>query len=138
MRSSLKPVVLESDSTVTQDDKCCVITPDFGTYHEILAVNGPVAFLDVLAPSYDHHTGSRICQYYKELQGDTVEHHGKLIKWFTPVGQPNDFWCEPEDYRGPSVVEAIKDLCLQKNVWWLSSDDFRIFYFIVPVDVHYK
>lgn len=110
LRHSVKPVVLESDSCVTAEDKCCVITPEFGTYHEIVAVNGPVAFLDILAPSYDHVTGLRTCQYYEEIQeqSSATQYQGKHVKWLAPISQPRDFWCNEENYEGPSVLENLK------------------------------
>ncbi|XP_076104835.1 2-aminoethanethiol dioxygenase-like [Mytilus galloprovincialis] len=112
LRQSIKPVILEEESIFSSDDNCCVVTPNHGTYHELVAVNGPVAFLDILAPSYDHASGARICQYYEEIKGqnEEIKHLGKPLIWFTPISQPSDFWCDPEEYEGPSVVDALNEI----------------------------
>lgn len=110
-KNTLKPVSLENDIVVSSDDDCCVLTPDSGTYHELTAHNGPVAFLDILAPSYDHSTtGQRICQYYKEIgqKSHQTRHQGKQIKWLLPISPPDEFWCDHTDYDGPSILDALK------------------------------
>lgn len=111
-KNALKPVYLENDCAVSSEDDCCVLTPDSGTYHELSAHNGPVAFLDILAPSYDHSTtGQRICQYYREIgrKSHQTRHQGKQVKWLLPISSPDEFWCDHTEYEGPSIVDALKN-----------------------------
>ncbi|XP_077992341.1 2-aminoethanethiol dioxygenase-like [Glandiceps talaboti] len=83
-------------------------------YHDIEAVDGPAAFLDILGPPYDP-DGGRDCTYYRELEGLSVQDQSKLsaatpaasvdgdVRWLQPIPQPRDFWCGYEEYPGPKV-----------------------------------
>jgi cysteamine dioxygenase len=50
-----------------KDSDAITLEPNEGNYHSISAVDGPAAFLDLLAPPYDHHDNTRVCQYYTEI-----------------------------------------------------------------------
>lgn len=79
-------------------------------------MEGPAAFLDILAPPYNPDDG-RDCHYYKLLQ--TVAERETDVKsneeqqgeekekeeesWLLEVPQPEDFWCGGEPYPGPAV-----------------------------------
>jgi hypothetical protein len=58
----------------------------------------------------DHVTGLRTCQYYEEIQeqSSATQYQGKHVKWLAPISQPRDFWCNEENYEGPSVLENLK------------------------------
>ena len=45
----------EEDSVVqlTPDSTCCILSPDKSNIHKIESVEGPAAFLDILAPPYN-------------------------------------------------------------------------------------
>ena len=66
-KSSVRAVDRFDPVLITPKCHPCVLTPDVGNFHEILSSEGPMAFLDILAPPYDRESGSRECNYYKEF-----------------------------------------------------------------------
>ena len=114
-----------SDGVYDVDSDACVLTPSDANLHEIEAVNGPAAFLDVLAPPYDP-SGGRECHYYKEYtfkdQNDkrrlspsssssssTDGHQQEDITWLVETSHPDDFWCDSSTYQGPAVNPRFID-----------------------------
>lgn len=91
------------DVTMTVNDSSCVVTPSDGNIHEIASVDGPMAFVDILAPPYDHVTGQRVCQYYEKYKWDTPTKAEGEIHWLMGIDPPNSFWCDTMDYTGPSL-----------------------------------
>ncbi|XP_016076215.1 PREDICTED: 2-aminoethanethiol dioxygenase, partial [Miniopterus natalensis] len=91
------------------DNGPCVLTPHRDNLHQIDAVDGPAAFLDILAPPYDPDDG-RDCHYYrvlepvraKEAPGSSCDLPREV--WLLETPQADDFWCEGEPYPGPKVV----------------------------------
>ena len=77
-------------------DKPCVLYPDNENIHEVYAENGPMAFLDVLAPPY---SDDRECHYYIDLSsGQFGVHH--LYDKGTESG---DYYTEEIVYTGPPI-----------------------------------
>lgn len=102
-RSSLRPTVLKSVGEYTEESSPCVLSPQRDNIHQIDAVDGPTAFLDILAPPYDPDEG-RDCHYYKILHahsGAEAQEQGGL--WLLEIPQPSEFWCGGEPYPGPKV-----------------------------------
>ena len=97
----VKTVRVESEGTLTADQDCCQLTPSRGNLHEITAVSEMAAFVDILAPPYDH-SENRDCHYYSEIpmQGASASSD---IKWIIQVPQPLDFWCDSLEYKGPDL-----------------------------------
>ncbi|XP_053269519.1 2-aminoethanethiol (cysteamine) dioxygenase a [Pleuronectes platessa] len=114
--ASLWRSTLRSVAEYSENSGPCLLTPLRDNLHQIDAVEGPAAFLDILAPPYNPDDG-RDCHYYKILQ--TVldrEMDGKINEaqqgedkekeeetWLLEVPQPDDFWCGGEPYPGPVV-----------------------------------
>ncbi|CAL8258993.1 unnamed protein product [Lota lota] len=106
---SLRRSVLRSTGEYTEHSGPCVLAPHRDNLHRIDAVDGPTAFLDILAPPYDPDDG-RDCHYYKvvpeaarEAGGpQTPQDHGSEV-WLMEISQPPDFWCGSEPYPGPGV-----------------------------------
>ncbi|XP_068610735.1 2-aminoethanethiol dioxygenase-like [Brachionichthys hirsutus] len=115
--SFLRRSVLRSVAEYSEHCGPCLLTPVQDNFHQIAAVEGPAAFLDILAPPYDPDDG-RDCHYYRVLQiaaeeggagGKSIkEHQGEkkektAVTWLLEVPQPEDFWCGGEPYPGPAV-----------------------------------
>uniref|UniRef100_UPI003AAF7782 2-aminoethanethiol (cysteamine) dioxygenase b n=1 Tax=Centroberyx gerrardi TaxID=166262 RepID=UPI003AAF7782 len=109
-RGALRRAVLRSTGEYTEESGPCVLAPDRDNLHQIDAVDGPTAFLDILAPPYDPDDG-RDCHYYKvltETEGQQTEEAQKEKEkepevWLMEISQPPDFWCGGEPYPGPEV-----------------------------------
>lgn len=90
--------VKEPERIVTEKDPAVLLTPSKGNIHEIQAVDGGAAFVDVLAPPYMSDIegmGPRPCNYFKEVgekQGYT-----ELIK----VEKVPEYWTDVSPYLGP-------------------------------------
>ncbi|XP_072279910.1 2-aminoethanethiol dioxygenase [Pyxicephalus adspersus] len=117
-RSSVFRAMLRSSGEYGDSSPPCLLSPHRDNLHQISAVDGPAAFLDILAPPYDPDDG-RDCHYYKLLPGST-EHtntgegdghqqaaadgvHPREV-WLLEIPQPDDFWCGGEPYPGPKVT----------------------------------
>lgn len=109
--ASLRRTVFRSSAEYTENSGPCLLTPVQENLHQINAVEGPAAFLDILAPPYNVDDG-RDCHYYRVLQtpeeGRTDEQQGdeekkEKVTWMLEIPEPEDFWCGPEPYPGPAV-----------------------------------
>lgn len=97
---------LRSSGEFTQQSAPCVLSPRMDNLHQIDALDGPAAFLDILAPPYDPDDG-RDCHYYRVLR--TASKNGDDEKdeetaWLLEIPQPEEFWCGGEPYPGPKVT----------------------------------
>ncbi|XP_005386010.1 PREDICTED: 2-aminoethanethiol dioxygenase [Chinchilla lanigera] len=107
-REAVRPGILRSRAVYTEASGPCVLTPHRDNLHQIDAVDGPAAFLDILAPPYDPDDG-RDCHYYrvlepvrpKEASGSACDLPREV--WLLETPQADDFWCEGEPYPGPRV-----------------------------------
>lgn len=95
------------EEEVNADDVPCLLTPDEGNVHEVCAVDGPMAFLDILSPPYDN---VRKCHYYKTLSpvstdNRTTQGASNLegIVCLIETAQPHDFYCDQHTYEGPEI-----------------------------------
>ncbi|XP_059386508.1 2-aminoethanethiol dioxygenase-like [Carassius carassius] len=100
----VRRAVLRSSGHFSDQSAPCILTPVKDNLHEIDAVDGPAAFLDILAPPYDPDNG-RDCHYYRVLQtaGKKSEQSSGDETWLLEIPQPDDFWCGGEPYPGPEV-----------------------------------
>lgn len=101
---ALRRSVLRSTGEYTVESGPCVLAPDRDNLHQIDAVDGPTAFLDILAPPYDPEDG-RDCHYYRVLS-QAEEGCGAQMDqevWLMEIPQPAEFWCGSEPYPGPEV-----------------------------------
>ncbi|KAJ6661585.1 hypothetical protein lerEdw1_013824 [Lerista edwardsae] len=101
--------LLRSHQLYTPASPPCLLSPETDNLHQIDAVDGPAAFLDILAPPYDPEHG-RDCHYYRLLDGRSLSlpvtaDHRDLPKevWLLETSQAADFWCGSEPYPGPRV-----------------------------------
>lgn len=96
---ALRRCVLRSVGEYTEDSGTCVLFPDHDNLHQIDAVDGPTAFMDVLAPPYEPMDG-RDCHYYRLM---TDAGRGAQEVSLMEIPQPSEFWCDSEPYPGPKV-----------------------------------
>ncbi|XP_018604882.1 2-aminoethanethiol dioxygenase-like [Scleropages formosus] len=108
-KEALRRSMVRSAGEYTEQSAPCVLTPHKDNLHQIEAVDGPTAFLDILAPPYDPDDG-RDCHYYRVLQplsepGATRPEspEQKELLWLLEIPQPSEFWCGSEPYPGPQV-----------------------------------
>ncbi|CAL8282351.1 unnamed protein product [Merluccius merluccius] len=107
-KDCLRRSVLRSVGEYSEDSGPCLLTPLRDNLHRIDALDGPAAFLDILAPPYDSEDG-RDCHYYKMLNraedgGPGEEEEDKETEmWLLEIPQPEDFCCGGESYPGPTV-----------------------------------
>lgn len=83
------------------NSESCVLTPEDSNYHEIEAINGPSAFLDILAPPYSTFKDNKVreCRYYKVIQ----EINPKLAQ-LEEMPSPKWFYCDQAPYLGPVLI----------------------------------
>lgn len=101
---AVRRCVLRSTGEFTEESGPCVLSPDRDNLHQIDAVDGPTAFMDILAPPYDPDDG-RDCHYYRVVSDAEVPNPEQEQKeaWLMEISQPPDFWCGGEPYLGPEV-----------------------------------
>lgn len=78
-------------------DDPCVLRPTEGNIHQVDTIDGPAAFVDILAPPYKTDipdVGKRCCKYFNEVN---------LSKDITLaiVSDPKDYWSDIAPYTGP-------------------------------------
>ncbi|KAK7789375.1 hypothetical protein R5R35_007849 [Gryllus longicercus] len=90
---------------VNERDASCVLTPDQGNLHEIIPVNGPAAFIDLLAPPYETtvpNSGERSCHYFKETKlHDSRRQSTPNMVALVSIPCPREFGSEYAPYTGP-------------------------------------
>ena len=80
----------------------------------IESVEGPAAFLDILAPPYNirppewaEDQEERDCHYFRELTGPAGPHNNQdqspAHSWLLMCEPPSSFYCDTEPYRGPEI-----------------------------------
>ncbi|KAM4032069.1 2-aminoethanethiol dioxygenase [Anomaloglossus baeobatrachus] len=108
---SVLRAVLRSTGEYSDSSPPCLLSPHRDNLHQISAVDGPAAFLDILAPPYDPEDG-RDCHYYKLLPPSQAPSPASPEQsaagaseavWLLEIPQPDDFWCGGEPYPGPIV-----------------------------------
>lgn len=99
-RDLLFPVEKHSQASLTDRDDPCVLSPKEGNFHEIVAVGGSAAFLDILAPPYD--MKERDCHYYVPIETKKSDTEAKT--WLLRTPAPADFWCRAAPYTGPKFT----------------------------------
>ncbi|XP_072484954.1 2-aminoethanethiol dioxygenase [Notamacropus eugenii] len=111
-RAVVRRALLRSRAEYTEASAPCLLSPLSDNLHQIDAVDGPAAFLDILAPPYDPDDG-RDCHYYRLLEpagapdaapGPAAPLPLPREVWLLETPQAADFWCEGEPYPGPKVT----------------------------------
>ncbi|KAJ8941552.1 hypothetical protein NQ318_011509 [Aromia moschata] len=91
-----------SSEIVDVNSKTCLLEPNNKNLHEIHSVDGPAAFLDILAPPYGSlipGNGPRLCSYYSVLSQVSP----KIFK-LQEIKSPSWYWTDAFPYTGPQLV----------------------------------
>ncbi|XP_012531145.1 2-aminoethanethiol dioxygenase [Monomorium pharaonis] len=97
-----RPIRLHSNSSA------CTFTPTEKNLHEILCVEGPAAFLDILSPPYDvdeFGKGTRPCTFFKMVKSKLCTEATDIIEevQLSVVENLPDFYSSSLKYRGPPL-----------------------------------
>ena len=98
-----RPISLHSNSPA------CVLTPRDKNLHEILCIEGPAAFLDILSPPYDVDEGGkgpRPCTFFKTVNSKLYTDLPDVTEEVKLLGieGPPDFYSESLKYTGPPLM----------------------------------
>ncbi|XP_066158089.1 2-aminoethanethiol dioxygenase [Euwallacea fornicatus] len=95
---------LNDITVVGPNSPTCVLDPEIKNLHEIESLDGPAAFLDILAPPYDYPLPgyeTRKCSYYTKLS-----QVAQNIFWLQEIRSPSWYWTDSHPYTGPDLYEA--------------------------------
>ena len=99
----LVPAKYDGTRVVTSDtNEVAILDPSTNNLHEIEALNGTAAFVDILAPPYNQM--NRDCRYYAMLGTVHDKHHKMDISWLIETDNPAEFWTDSLPYQGPSPL----------------------------------
>lgn len=87
---------------IGENDEPCVLCPIEGNIHQVDTVDGPAAFIDILAPPYrenglDAGKRQRRCCYYVEVNNRPNDIQLKIVS--DPI---NYYWSDSAKYTGPA------------------------------------
>lgn len=105
----LRPAVKHPPVIRNADQPPLSLCPNEENIHEIMSLDGPAAFLDILSPPYglDTREGSdRDCHYYEQL--GLVNDLDTSKVWLTRIPSPSEFWCDQAQYQGPPLTGVIE------------------------------
>ncbi|EFN68891.1 2-aminoethanethiol dioxygenase [Camponotus floridanus] len=99
-----RPVFLHSNSSA------CILTPSEKNLHQIICVEGPAAFLDILSPPYDvdeFGKGPRPCTFFKVVKSKLCTESSDIIEeiQLSVVESPPDFYSSSLKYIGPPLKD---------------------------------
>lgn len=100
-KKSVITVELMSTEIVDANSQPCLLEPNFKNLHKIESVDGPAAFLDILAPPYMTqipNNGQRQCSYYTVLSQAAPN-----VFRLHEISSPSWYWCDIHPYTGPSI-----------------------------------
>jgi len=97
---------------LTPESYSCVLGPQQSNIHRVESVEGPAAFLDILAPPYNidpspyaEDKQERDCHYFREL---SEPNENPNCKWLLMSEPPASFYCDTEPYMGPRIKSSTE------------------------------
>jgi len=101
-RDFLVPTVYNGCTTIDSKSRdVCVLTPNQRNYHEVVAIDGPAAILDILGPPYKE---DRECHYFKVIATVFDRRLQRDITWLLELEDvPQDYRCDSLPYIGPHI-----------------------------------
>ncbi|XP_056634140.1 2-aminoethanethiol dioxygenase [Diorhabda sublineata] len=106
-RKQLITAELVSNDIVGVESKPCILDPNKRNIHEIHSVDGPAAFIDILAPPYNTEipgVGIRYCSYYSILS-NVLPNVFRLQE----IRNPSWYWTDTLPYLGPNPAANLKE-----------------------------
>ncbi|KAJ8949347.1 hypothetical protein NQ314_008267 [Rhamnusium bicolor] len=101
-RKRILTAELNSSEVIDSSSKTCLLEPNIKNLHEIQSIDGPAAFLDILAPPYGSITpsnGPRLCSYYSVLSQAAPN-----VYRLQEIKSPSWYWTDAFPYTGPELV----------------------------------
>lgn len=101
-KKSIITAELVSTEVVDVNSQPCLLEPSYKNLHKIESVDGPAAFLDILAPPYMTqipNNGERQCSYYNVLSQAAPN-----VFRLHEIKSPSWYWCDIHPYTGPSIT----------------------------------
>ncbi|VEN44307.1 unnamed protein product [Callosobruchus maculatus] len=98
-RKKILTAELVSSEIVDTSSKPCMLEPNDKNLHEIESVDGPAAFLDILAPPYSTlipNNGPRLCSYFAVLSQVSPN-----VFKLQEIKSPSWYWNDMFPYTGP-------------------------------------
>lgn len=101
-KKSIVTAELVSTEIIDANSEPCLLEPNHKNLHEIESVDGPAAFLDILAPPYMTqipNNGQRQCSYYSVLSQAAPN-----VFRLHEINSPSWYWCDVNPYTGPEII----------------------------------
>lgn len=101
-KKSIITAELVSTEIMDVNSQPCLLEPTYKNLHKIESVDGPAAFLDILAPPYMTqipNNGQRQCSYYTVLSQAAPN-----VFRLHEVSSPSWYWCDIHTYTGPNLT----------------------------------
>lgn len=101
-KKSVITAELVSTEVVDVNSQSCLLEPSYKNLHKIESVDGPAAFLDILAPPYMTqvpNNGQRQCSYYTVLSQAAPN-----VFRLHEINSPSWYWCDIHPYAGPCIT----------------------------------
>lgn len=101
-KKSIVTAELVSMEIVDINSQPCLLEPSHKNLHQIESVDGPAAFLDILAPPYMTqiaNNGQRQCSYYTILSQAAPN-----VFRLHEINSPSWYWCDVKPYAGPNII----------------------------------
>lgn len=85
----------------SQNSPALLLTPDERNLHQITAIDGPVAFFDILSPPYDTFIEQRPhvkrkCTFFREAPESAAESISVVLE---KIAQPLSYFCDHVEYQ---------------------------------------
>lgn len=98
-----RPISLDDTSPA------CALTPREKNLHEILCVEGPAAFLDILSPPYEveeYAKGPRPCTFFKIISSKSSAQSADIVEdvKLLVLENPPEFYSTRIEYSGPPLA----------------------------------
>ena len=102
----------QDTSLLTPETDVAVLYPVENNYHNVKAIGGVMAFIDIISPPYDDHN---TCTYFKDITDDTILYTDismfkdkvNRLAVLKEIPLPQEFWCHPARYSGPIITKDV-------------------------------